>query len=122
MGLPGAVVPAHHKRAATRRAVKGTQPAVGRNGLLGAQWDSGRYLPDAQGIALHTAPTQETISSHQMSQYQRPLVLARHTRRIVIEQGRIAFREAPAGHNLSIVLSFFLAAGAIPDNWFQFIE
>ncbi len=70
MGLPGAVVLAHHKRAATRRAGKGTRPAVGRNGLLGAQWDSGRRLPDAQGIALHTAPTQEAISAHQMSHYQ----------------------------------------------------
>ncbi len=55
MGLPGAVVPIHHKRAATRRADKGTRPAVGRNGLL----DVLRRSPDAQGIALHTAPTQE---------------------------------------------------------------
>ena len=39
-----AVVPAHHKRAATRRAVKGTRPSVGRNGLLGAL----RCLPDAR--------------------------------------------------------------------------
>ncbi len=44
---------------------------MGRNGLLGVL----RRLPDAQGIALHTAPTQEAISSHQMGHYQRPLVL-----------------------------------------------
>ena len=75
MGLPGAVVPIQHKRAATQRAVKATRPPVGRNGLLGAQWDSGRRLPDAQGIALHTAPTQEAISFHQMGHYQRPLEL-----------------------------------------------
>ncbi len=50
---------------------------MGRNGLLGAQWDSGRRLPDTQGIALHTAPTQEAISTHQMSPYQRPVVLDR---------------------------------------------
>ena len=34
----------HLKRAATRRAGKGKQPSVGRNGLLGPQWDSGRRL------------------------------------------------------------------------------
>ncbi len=44
---------------------------MGRNGLLGAL----RCLPDAQGIAPRTAPTQEAISTHQMSHYQRPLVL-----------------------------------------------
>ncbi len=70
MGLPGAVVPAHHKRAATRRAGKGTRPAAGRNGILGVL----RRLPDAHGIAqgvpLGTAPTQEAISTHQMSHYQ----------------------------------------------------
>ncbi len=75
-GTPGGSGADHHKRAATRRAAKGTRPSVGRNGLLGAQWDSGRRLPDAQGIALHTAPTQEAISAHQMGHYQRPLVLS----------------------------------------------
>jgi hypothetical protein len=44
---------------------------VGRNGFLGAL----RRSPDAQGIALHTAPTQKAISTHQMGEYQGPLVL-----------------------------------------------
>ncbi len=68
--LPLAVVPAHHKRSVTRRGGKGTRLAVGRIGHLGVL----RRLPDAQGIALHTAPTQQAISAHQMSHYQRPLV------------------------------------------------
>ena len=70
MGLPEAVVPTHLKRAATRRVGEIMRPPVGRNGLPGAQWDSGRCLPDAQGIALHAAPTQEAISTHQMGEYQ----------------------------------------------------
>jgi hypothetical protein len=46
----------HNKQCATRPAVKSARPSVARIGPPGAL----RCLPDAQGIALHTAPTRAT--------------------------------------------------------------
>ena len=43
----------HNKQCATRPAVKSARPSVARLGPPGAL----RCLPDAQGIAPHTAPT-----------------------------------------------------------------
>jgi predicted nucleic acid-binding protein len=70
---------------------KGRRPSVGRNGFLGAL----RRSPDAQGIALHTAPTQKAISTHQMGEYQGPLVLARTHRHSRISCGGTAAGSAP---------------------------
>ncbi len=37
----------HNEQCATRSAVKSARPSVARIGPPGAQWDSGRCLPDA---------------------------------------------------------------------------
>ncbi len=45
----------HNKQCATRPAIKSAWSSVARIGPPGAQWDSGRCLPDALHRAAHRA-------------------------------------------------------------------